>query len=185
MSKLLPCPFCGGDAEMVTAKGIHGGYLFGIICNICASRGDLHDTETQAIDAWNSRVPVEYDGWFYLPKPKDGIVDYGETEITRTENGYKIEQPVELIDSTIRSWGDELGDYVMKRICEVWNTRADDYHQAAEYWQRLYEETFVKRTCKDLSDSNYFRCSVCKKKTYRGEETFNYCPNCGAMVVSE
>ena len=37
-------------------------------------------------------------------------------------------------------------------------------------------------TCRNTSDSNYFRCSVCRKKTYRGEEMFKYCPNCGARV---
>ena len=67
----------------------------------------------------------------------------------------------------------------------AWNTRIDDYKQAAEYWQLMYEQTFAERTCRNTSDSNYFRCSVCRKKTYRGEETFNYCPNCGAKVVDE
>lgn len=43
----------------------------------------------------------------------------------------------------------------------------------------------AKRTCRNTSDSNYFRCSVCRKKTYQGEETFNYCPNCGAKVVEK
>lgn len=45
--------------------------------------------------------------------------------------------------------------------------------------------TRAKRTCWNTSNSNYFRCSVCRKKTYRGDETFRYCPNCGARVVSE
>lgn len=40
-------------------------------------------------------------------------------------------------------------------------------------------------TCSNTSDSNYFRCSVCQKKTYLGEEVFDYCPNCGARRVDE
>ena len=53
---LALCPFCGGEAEMLTAESMHGGYLFGIMCNDCRSRGDVYDTEAEAIAAWNSRA---------------------------------------------------------------------------------------------------------------------------------
>ena len=56
MSELLSCPFCGGEAEMLTAESMNGGYLFGIMCNDCRSRGDVYDTEAEAIAAWNSRA---------------------------------------------------------------------------------------------------------------------------------
>lgn len=56
MSELLPCPFCGCEAEIITTQSIHGGDLFGIMCKYCCSRGDFHHTKEQAIDAWNSRV---------------------------------------------------------------------------------------------------------------------------------
>ena len=56
MDELKPCPFCGGEAEMLTAESMHGGYLFGIMCNDCRSRGDVYDTEAEAIAAWNSRA---------------------------------------------------------------------------------------------------------------------------------
>lgn len=55
MSDLKPCPFCGGEAETLTAESMHGGYLFGIMCNDCRSRGDVYDTEAEAIAAWNTR----------------------------------------------------------------------------------------------------------------------------------
>lgn len=61
MSELLPCPFCGGEAEMLTAESMNGGYLFGIMCNDCRSRGDVYDTEAEAIAAWNSRA--DYHGY--------------------------------------------------------------------------------------------------------------------------
>lgn len=56
MTELLPCPFCGGEAEMLTAESMNGGYLFGIMCNDCRSRGDVYDTEAEAIAAWNTRA---------------------------------------------------------------------------------------------------------------------------------
>lgn len=55
MSILKPCPFCGGEAETLTAESMHGGYLFGIMCNDCRSRGDVYGTEAEAIEAWNTR----------------------------------------------------------------------------------------------------------------------------------
>lgn len=61
MSDLKPCPFCGGEAETLTAESMHGGYLFGIMCNDCRSRGDVYDTEAEAIAAWNSRA--DYHGY--------------------------------------------------------------------------------------------------------------------------
>lgn len=61
MSELKPCPFCGGEAETLTADSMHGGYLFGIMCNDCRSRGDVYDTEAEAIEAWNTRA--EYHGY--------------------------------------------------------------------------------------------------------------------------
>ena len=77
MSDLLFCPFCGGEAETLTAESMNGGYLFGIMCSDCRSRGDVYDTEAEAIAAWN--------------------------------------------------------------------TRTNDYERAAEYWQRMYEQTFAER----------------------------------------
>lgn len=79
---------------------------------------------------------------------------------------------------------------------EAWNTRADDYRQAAEYWQRMYEETFAERTCElvrqvvELPDSlknldvdiSVYECSRCGEPAF---SNYNYCPNCGAKVVGE
>ena len=65
MSELKPCPFCGGEAEMLTAESMNGGYLFGIMCNDCRSRGDVYDTEAEAIAAWNTRaVSIECAGGY-------------------------------------------------------------------------------------------------------------------------
>lgn len=56
MTELELCPFCGGEAEVLTAESMNGGYLFGIMCNDCRSRGDVYDTEAEAIAAWNTRT---------------------------------------------------------------------------------------------------------------------------------
>lgn len=58
MTELKPCPFCGGEAEVVE---IHPGMLR-IVCNSCLARsGWLPDgaTRGEAIEAWNTRQPLE------------------------------------------------------------------------------------------------------------------------------
>lgn len=65
----------------------------------------------------------------------------------------------------------------------AWNTRADDYRQAAEYWQRMYEEAFAERTCKNIS-TTIFRCSECDAADFDYDKP-SYCHGCGAKVVSE
>ena len=77
----------------------------------------------------------------------------------------------------------------------AWNTRADDYRQAAEYWQRMYEQRFVERTCKlirhgSLANMPSFICWSCSECGFgwhhsENDKQFSYCPNCGAKVVSE
>lgn len=180
MTELLPCPFCGGEAETLTAESMYGGYLFGIMCNDCRSRGDVYDTEAEAIAAWNSRAPIEYDGWFYLPKPKEGIVDYGEPEITRTENGYKVWNTANVVDEAARRWGEELGEYVMQRICEIWNTRAE---RTCEFVDDSDSEPSPPKCSACGYDPGIYECAWYEDGTYGYER--NYCPNCGARVVGE
>lgn len=36
----------------------------------------------------------------------------------------------------------------------AWNSRADDYKQAAEYWQHMYEQSFTERTCRNCAALN-------------------------------
>lgn len=72
MTELLRCPFCGGEAETLTAESMHGGNLYGVMCANCAGRSDVYDTEAEAIAAWNSRAertckPVERDGVMRCP----------------------------------------------------------------------------------------------------------------------
>lgn len=54
--KLLPCPFCGGEAkEMVGVRDDHG---FAIMCGraFCKVRTRGHPTVEQARRAWNTRT---------------------------------------------------------------------------------------------------------------------------------
>lgn len=126
MTELLPCPFCGGEADEY-----EGEYGNGIYCMQC---------------------------------------------------GAMVGEPIHL-DFDIA----ERVNY--EQAVEAWNTRADDYRQAAEYWKRMYEEAFAERTCTrekhgvKMDGSPRLRCSLCGYGI--GDKRFNYCPNCGAKVVGE
>lgn len=174
MSELLPCPFCGGEAETLTAESMHGGYLFGIMCNDCRSRGDVYDTEDEAIAAWNTRAAYEMEGWFYLPKPKQRLFDY-TTGFSFDDVSLKATGTVGVyaLADAVRKWQEEeLNQHIIERICEVFKP---------------------ERTCENKNKSvTSFWCSKCDAATSDGFADvggklarFNYCPNCGARRVGE
>ena len=99
MSELLLCPFCGGEAETLTAESMHGGYLFGIMCSDCRSRGDVYDTEAEAIAAWNSRAErITDDEWeiyqHSVPATDENMAKFGwvrERTCKQEERGWGTE----------------------------------------------------------------------------------------------
>lgn len=58
MSKLKPCPFCGGNKLV-----IHGPQAFWIVCRECGAEGptpsSLWKTKKEAAKAWNRRAKDE------------------------------------------------------------------------------------------------------------------------------
>ena len=54
--KLLPCPFCGGEATL------HNNFLtdkFKVWCNECDCRTDVYSDKEEAIEKWNTRKTME------------------------------------------------------------------------------------------------------------------------------
>ena len=162
MTDLLPGPFCGGEAELTGFNAPE----YWVWCPNCKASADAHTGKENAIAAWNTRTPIEYEGWFYLPKPKESIVDYGEPSITKTDNGYKVRQFVDVVDEATRKWGDELGEYVMRRICETWNTRSAGTCEVVEY-----------------DEAPFPVCSECGA-IQPDDFTVYYCWNCGRKVTA-
>lgn len=59
MADLLKCPFCGGEAE---TENRHNRYTdwWEVKCTDCnASLNERYEYEFEAVDAWNTRKPME------------------------------------------------------------------------------------------------------------------------------
>ena len=49
--ELLPCPFCGGEAHIVTAVGESWA-----LCGKCRATTEMHASKQFAVAAWNRRA---------------------------------------------------------------------------------------------------------------------------------
>ena len=132
-SKLLPCPFCGGEAELHPSYDMDTSEVDGwfVWCNNkeceCAPETREHFTEAEAIEAWNTRAEMSYEDIAILL--------------------------------------DELG--LSERTCKFVSSKGSDYPpvcSACGYELGIYD------------------CAWYEDGTYGYER--NYCPNCGAKVVS-
>lgn len=57
MYELKPCPFCGGEAEVVTHPFVPQFDVFGVECTRCGSgTSQNYATKIGAIGAWNKRL---------------------------------------------------------------------------------------------------------------------------------
>ena len=56
MSKLKRCPFCGGEAELDCDNGFNNWF---VKCKECGCKTPTKIAEYVAIEAWNTRVPME------------------------------------------------------------------------------------------------------------------------------
>lgn len=207
MDNLLPCPFCGGEAETLTAESIHGGYLFGIMCNDCGSRGDVYDTEAEAVAAWNTRAERTCE-------------EYGSVRVWQTCNIWSHElscgHETDTLEKEPPNYCPSCGAKVVERmtcVCSLagtsacascfynpngtrlvnnfttWNTRAETSYEDVKIL--LDELGLSERTCTvegeefdDLLDATYTKLSC--GHYYPGlAEYVNYCPKCGARVVEK
>ena len=63
-TKLLNCPFCGGEAELIGhyIKGVPNNFQYFVRCKKCKARPQLFYTfkkKEKAVEVWNTRKPME------------------------------------------------------------------------------------------------------------------------------
>lgn len=57
MSGLLPCPFCGGgDIKPLKEYNNATEYAYAFLCYQCGAESGWHETQAEAIEAWNTRA---------------------------------------------------------------------------------------------------------------------------------
>ena len=62
MSKLKPCPFCGGEGCIQRHEFVGCTDTFGVGClDCCCAPRQFYDTEKDATEAWNRRADDETD----------------------------------------------------------------------------------------------------------------------------
>lgn len=57
--ELKPCPFCGAEADVVSAPSLYDGRIpakFAAFCLVCECATSWKPTPTEAIAAWNRRA---------------------------------------------------------------------------------------------------------------------------------
>ena len=82
MSELKRCPFCGGEAKLV------GDKYHWVLCDGCQGGSHAFETVEEAINAWNTR------------KPLDRIVECLEHKIHKLHNvnwNAAIEEAIEIV----------------------------------------------------------------------------------------
>lgn len=168
MSELKHCPFCSAEPEILS----DGRRTWGLVQH---NDGCLfptypkHEIPESDFAAWNTRAAMEFDNWFYLPKPKEPIVEV--TETTHAWDGTKVKTDVfyQVREQAAINWAKELDEHIIKRICEVWNPERTCHIEYPHYGDAPVI-------------NGQPRCSECKTEFAVG--TFpHYCPNCGAKVV--
>lgn len=54
MVELKPCPFCGGEPELIDR-----GDFYWVYCESCDALGGKHRDESKAVEAWNQRAALD------------------------------------------------------------------------------------------------------------------------------
>ena len=126
MTELLPCPFCGGEADEY--EGYYGN---GIYCMMC---------------------------------------------------GAMVGEPIHLGYRTTKRMG-------IAEAIAAWNTRTERVGERKTINKTgdfVTHDSRAERTCENESDSGLL-CRTCGFGDFDGFHGYrpNYCPNCGAKVVSE
>lgn len=179
MSELLPCPFCGGEAEYaLTFAGEEA------TCKTCHAAMPRTTTKQNTIDAWNTRSESTC-GWF-----EDGVCRKGEAELHALADGQQvIILPVTKLKTPVFQVSDKIS--IADAANEYGRFLADNLDYEIFTQSLNNAGWFKERTCKNMFRfGGGFECSCCGYLLDDDDsdsgvyfEFFNYCPRCGAKVV--
>ena len=104
MIELLPCPFCGGNAELQTDKGPTGELYGWVGCNQCDAMSphcdirSMQPEELHPIDAWNQRA---------RPVITDAMVEAGAWAIIQNAHLSEVAQARAVLTAALGGPSDE------------------------------------------------------------------------------
>lgn len=109
--KLLPCPFCGGKAELSEFEATENHYLFEVFCTECgAEMTDTYQTMVDAITAWNRRPDIKEAGQPATNTGSPKLPDYQDFHLFCDKEGLfpkQAENIYQYIVSQLRAGADE------------------------------------------------------------------------------
>ena len=116
------CPFCGSSA-LVLGEPLE--QCAAVMCTKCGASMRA-DKALEAVRLWNARAAYQGDRYFFLPKPKENLIDMYEDEIAFNYDdagNILVRKAVDYIpnDKAIREWGEQLGKEIMSGIVEVFS----------------------------------------------------------------
>ena len=164
---LLPCPFCGGEAQAVNSgPWLRDHFMWFARCSDCVVSTPYKPTEAEAIAAWNTRATH---GSLTAEQVREAIErNFGKVAVL--DDG----KPVEWRDD----WVCKVGiDY--RAIADELNTRAERTCRV----KASYDTADVDNRG---SNAEWYFAFTCGCELYWDEpEPPSYCPNCGARVEVE
>lgn len=98
MSEIKRCPFCGGEATLTNklSKDEYGQRLWNVCCFGCANRTSSYWDKEIAIEAWNTRKPLER-VIERLEKEKSNLTTWAEDEAYKLA----INKAIEIIKEEV------------------------------------------------------------------------------------
>ena len=88
MTELLPCPFCGGEAEITYVCG-----EYAVMCKSCKGSSDFNTNTSKSISRWNTRVyPKEVQKAIERDKPRNPVRPKGYSNIECPTCGAHLKQ---------------------------------------------------------------------------------------------
>ena len=140
MSEPIQCPFCGGNATTISDE---------CGCPDC----DIW----LPIEEWNRRAAIEYEDFFYLPKPEYALFGHQAEDMRFFPDECKVTFKDRFdisIGAVLRYRQDKLSTEIVRRMVEVFRTE-----------------------CRRTEDGN---CSECGRHLGRDAA---FCKHCGARVT--
>ena len=95
--KLKPCPFCGGEAELIIDEACY--YKSQVYCKKCGVRTNRQHIPEIAVTTWNTRKPTDKvvkqleENADYEPVD----FDYGDVACTAEQRFIALEDAIEIV----------------------------------------------------------------------------------------